>query len=61
EEDPQFDADWDDVFGDRINEIVWIGINMDEAMIRASLDACLVTDDELNAPASSFEQWMEMN
>lgn len=34
-------------FGDRRQEIVFIGINMDEAGIRAKLDACLLTDSEM--------------
>jgi len=33
---------WDPVFGDRRQEIVFIGSDMDEAEIRRRLDACLV-------------------
>jgi hypothetical protein len=35
------------VWGDRCQEIVWIGINMDEAGLRGMLDACLLTDEEM--------------
>lgn len=38
---------WSEQFGDRKNEIVFIGQDMDEKRIRAELDACLSTDAEL--------------
>lgn len=34
-------------FGDRRQEIVLIGVGMDEAGLRAGFEACLLTDDEL--------------
>lgn len=45
---------WDPVYGDRINKIVLIGIGMDRARLFASLDDCLLTDDELGANWSVF-------
>jgi G3E family GTPase len=39
------DKIWHPVFGDRRQEIVFIGTGMDEAAIRAKLDACLIDDD----------------
>jgi len=42
---------WDFVYGDRRQEIVFIGTEMDEAAIRGRLDACLVGDTD----ARSFE------
>lgn len=38
---------WSKAFGDRKNEIVFIGQDMNEAEIRLALDACLATDDEI--------------
>ena len=42
------EKDWDKEFGDRKNELVFIGQDMDEKLIRAQLDFCLSTDDEIN-------------
>lgn len=41
------ESTWDTTFGDRKNEIVFIGQEMDEAQIRKDLDACLSTEQEL--------------
>ena len=38
---------WDDTYGDRRQELVFIGIGADEAALRARLDACLLTDAEI--------------
>ena len=41
------EADWDKTFGDRKNEIVFIGQAMNETRIRKELNHCLLTEDEL--------------
>ncbi len=38
---------WDPAWGDRRQEIAVIGIGLDEAGVRADLDACLLTDREM--------------
>ena len=48
----QIESDWDIHFGDRKNEIVFIGQNMNETLIRSHLDNCLLTDKEL-----ATQQW----
>ena len=44
---------WDPVFGDRKNEVVFIGQDMDEEQIKADLDKCLATEEEL-----ATEKWL---
>ncbi|NRB84058.1 MAG: GTP-binding protein [Winogradskyella sp.] len=50
----EIEKDWDVTFGDRKNEIVIIGQNLNEQHITAQLDLCLSTDEEL-----ATQQWQE--
>ncbi|WP_398308814.1 zinc metallochaperone GTPase ZigA [Zoogloea sp.] len=50
-------ARWDDAVGDAQQELVLIGIDMDEAALRARLDACLLNDTEY---ASSPAAWTQL-
>ncbi|WP_020533201.1 GTP-binding protein [Flexithrix dorotheae] len=43
------ESDWDKTFGDRKNELVFIGQEMNVAQITKELDQCLATDEELEA------------
>ncbi|MBK8227557.1 MAG: GTP-binding protein [Flavobacteriales bacterium] len=43
------EARWDPVFGDRQNELVFIGQEMDEAAIRTALEQCLCNEAEIAA------------
>lgn len=45
---------WDDRFGDRINEIVIIGQDLDEHGIREELSACLCSEEELQLMEQGF-------
>lgn len=44
EADPILKRDWDDVYGDRMQKIVFIGQNMDKEQIAHDLDECLVDE-----------------
>lgn len=49
----QIVADWDPVYGDRCQELVLIGMDMDEQALRGSLSACLMTQEELARPVDA--------
>jgi G3E family GTPase len=55
EEDPALKNHWDEKFGDRKNELVLIGIDMDKNLVKASLDRCLLTEEEMT------QNWNQMN
>ena len=40
-QDPVLAADWDDVYGDRMQKLVFIGQHLDKKYIKAELDKCL--------------------
>ncbi|PZE17574.1 hypothetical protein DNU06_07020 [Putridiphycobacter roseus] len=48
------ESDWDKNFGDRKNEIVFIGQDMNEDIMRSELDACLIASKELD-----LDNWRE--
>lgn len=58
---PDVKARWDDKWGDRMNEIVFIGIDLNRADLEARLDRCLLTADELKQDWGTFNNplpWM---
>ncbi|MCY7771413.1 GTP-binding protein [Bacillus haynesii] len=54
EEDPNLKAGWDETYGDRKTEIVFIGIDMNQEDMIRSLDQTLLTDEEMNSDWSAF-------
>jgi len=48
---------WDPNVGDARQELVLIGMDMDEAALRAELDACLLSDAEMAAGPHAWMRW----
>ena len=55
---PDQNPDWHPRYGDRVQMLVFIGQNMDEADMRGRLDACLL-DDSL--AASDSKAWAALH
>lgn len=53
-EDPELLECWDETYGDRMTELVLIGIDMDQQQITDSLELCLLTDEEMNQDWNCF-------
>lgn len=53
-EDPELLAKWDETYGDRMTELVFIGIDMNRQEIETSLDECLLTDEEMKQDWATF-------
>lgn len=53
-EEPEIFKNWDKQYGDRITELVFIGIEMEQSTIEQSLDACLLTDEEMEQEWDNF-------
>lgn len=53
-QEPELRNRWDENWGDRINELVFIGIEMDRSGIEQELDACLLGDEEMQMDWAAF-------
>ncbi len=51
---PELVKRWDVEYGDRMTELVFIGMNMDEEEIIKGLDQCLLTDEEMKQDWNKF-------
>ncbi len=51
---PELVKRWDVEYGDRMTELVFIGMNMDEEEIIKGLDQCLLTDEEMKLDWDKF-------
>ena len=49
---------WDEQVGDARQEIVLIGMGMDQSKLRANFDECLLTDQELAAGPHTWTSWL---
>ncbi|GIP14687.1 putative metal chaperone YciC [Paenibacillus montaniterrae] len=54
DDEPELAQGWHPQFGDRLNKLVLIGIEMDKQAITAELDECLLTDEEMSLDWSQF-------
>jgi G3E family GTPase len=64
EERAEVEKDWQEPFGDRMQQLVFIGIHLDETRVRRHLDACLLQDAEMalgpagwRTFADPFDRW----
>ncbi|WP_026591741.1 GTP-binding protein [Bacillus sp. UNC437CL72CviS29] len=53
-EEPEVLKNWDKQYGDRITELVFIGVEMNQYHIERSLDTCLLTDEEMRQDWDDF-------
>ncbi|MCL6604378.1 MAG: GTP-binding protein [Paenibacillus sp.] len=47
ESEPDVQQKWDEQWGDRLNELVFIGLRLEGSEIEARLDKCLLTEEEM--------------
>lgn len=55
QDEPELLERWDDLYGDRMTELVLIGIQMNQQEIENELDQCLLTEIELQQDWSLYE------
>jgi G3E family GTPase len=53
-EEPELLEKWDEEFGDRMTELVFIGLDMNREEIEASLDQCLLSNGEMKMDWNGF-------
>ncbi|MEF2965483.1 GTP-binding protein [Paenibacillus sp. M1] len=59
---PKMAAEWDPVWGDRMTELVFIGIGMNQKDIEEKLDRCLLSEEEMKQDWNEFVNplpWVE--
>jgi G3E family GTPase len=53
-QDTDYLKDWDETFGDRRQELVLIGIEMNKEALTAALNSCLLTDEEMRQGSEAW-------
>ena len=53
------ESKWNEPFGDRRQEVVMIGVNLDESHTRGLLESCLLTDEELASGPDGWSMWSD--
>ncbi|MDX1957789.1 MAG: zinc metallochaperone GTPase ZigA [Leptospiraceae bacterium] len=53
----EIEAVWEEPFGDRRQEIVFIGSNMDQEKLRRKLDRCLLSDEEMKLGETEWKKF----
>lgn len=59
DEQRRIEADFIEPYGDRRQELVFIGIDMDQPVIESNLEHCLLTDDELADGPAIWSTWFD--
>ncbi|SET02655.1 GTP-binding protein [Paenibacillus sp. NFR01] len=54
ENEPELRARWDETWGDRMTELVFIGMNVNRAEIESRLAECLLSEEEMKQDWSTF-------
>ncbi|CAG9622417.1 GTP-binding protein [Sutcliffiella rhizosphaerae] len=57
-DEPELLQKWDETFGDRMTELVFIGIELDQNLLIHSLNTCLLSDQEMKKDWSKFHDPM---
>ncbi|MGD7024166.1 GTP-binding protein [Rossellomorea vietnamensis] len=55
EDEPEVLEKWDPQYGDRMNEIVFIGLDMKQEEVAESLEYCLLTEEEMKKDWTRFK------
>ncbi|WP_078379296.1 GTP-binding protein [Sutcliffiella halmapala] len=53
-EEPDLMKKWDKIYGDRMTELVFIGVELEQQLIEHSLDTCLLTEAEMQEDWNSL-------
>lgn len=52
-------SNWDEMFGDRHQEVVIIGVHMDHEQVKSAVNECLLTDEEMAAGPDAWAKYSD--